>query len=210
MLFMSEQASQQEGNKKDWDRIIAQAAHTNPICTNWLQQLSLYVRKGPSSGEILSDLNKSSKVFKASDHGVKVIGEEFFTKLNTMSWGRFETFPLVENAFLKAQLAGDSVTDNVCRTIPPSALTYAKSEKMRQAVRAAERLMADVRAIVQHLASEPECIFQHVCMLDVRLALLITNRQNEFGMHFKDVDEIAQERMHASCARTCAYTHTRM
>ena len=192
-MFMSQEAEAQEGDRKDWDRIIEQAAQTNPICKNWLQQLSLYVRRCPTSGEILQDLNTSSQIFKASHHGVKVIGEEFFIKLNSLSWGKFEKFPLVENSFLKAQLAGDNVTDNICKTIPSGALNYAKSEKMRPVVKASEKLMSDARDLVSKLGVDPDVSLPHVCMLDVRLALLVAGKQGAFGKTLATVEEVAQD-----------------
>ena len=88
-----------------------------------------FCSQGASSGELLQDLNRSFKVFPASEEGNRMLGSEFFTKLNCLSWGRSEKFLFMENAFIKANLAGSKTVDNICKTIPPSALALAKSDK---------------------------------------------------------------------------------
>ena len=193
MLHMAEMAKASGDEAPDWDEILRDAAHTNPVCGPWLHTLSLFVRRG--AGELLQDLNRSYKVFPASEEGNRMIGSEFFSKLNSLSWGKSEKYPYMENAFIKANLAGDKTVDNICKTIPPSALAPAKSEKKRPMVREAEALMEASRSMVNALGLDPDESFRHICTLDVRLALLVTNRQPSDGEVFKDCDEIGKARL---------------
>ena len=213
MLHMQEMARASGDDDPDWDEILRDAAHTNPVCGPWLQTLSLFVRRG--AGELLQDLNRSFKVFPGSEEGNRMIGSEFFGKLNSLSWGKLETFPYMENAFIKANLAGHKTVDNICKTIPPSALQLAKSEKKRPMVREAEALMEASRSMVDALGLDPDESFRHICTLDVRLALLVTNRQNSDDGVFNDCDEIGKARLFQQTKRcnmrlihTCTSVYT--
>ena len=195
-----------------WEDIIQKAAQTNPVCQGWLQELAIYVRKSPPSGELLEDLNESSKVFAPPEDGQRVIGQEFFQKLIALSWGKADKFYWVENAILKANMAGDKTVDNICKTIPPSALNLAKSDVQRSIVKEADKLMESTREVIKLLGVNVDTCFHHVCMLDVRLAMLICKRpaSEEFGS-YTNVNDIAKASMFAlTTAKSYTYvTHHR-
>ena len=190
------QMQQDANGGEPWDDIVSKAKQTNPVCQAWLGELAMYVRKSPSSGELLEDLSTASKVFAPSDDGQRVIGQEFFSRMIALSWGKAERYCRVENAILKANLAGDKTIDNICKTIPVSSLAAATAQLQRPIVRQAEELMESTRAVIKLLGLNMDAHFHHVCMLDCRLALLICKRpaDKEFG-DFNSVDEIAQASM---------------
>jgi hypothetical protein len=134
------------GKAPDWKAIETQAVFSNPPCASYIDKLATYV-KGQSSA-VMEDLSCFSKAFAHSEtSGAKKQGSEFFTKLNSLSWGKGVLCPYLLNAAIEANLVAppNKVVDGVCRLILPSNLAALASKSNLKAALEAEALMVMVR-----------------------------------------------------------------
>ena len=139
------------------------------------------------------EIAKAEKTFEGSTSG-RVIGSEFFMKINSLKWGPSSRYPRVECALIKAQLACKKTVDNICKGLTVNSIHYMLRDGNRSNVAYAERCMHMAREIVQKMDMDDKS-FVHVAKLDVRLALFLCGRQSEFGGgDYRAVHEIAQAR----------------
>ena len=57
------------------------------------------------------------KSFSPKYAGNRMLGSEFFVKLNGLNFGKSESYPLVLASLIKAQFSGDKTIDGICKTI---------------------------------------------------------------------------------------------
>ena len=105
--------------KPDWKAIAEQAAMANPPCSSWISDLCRFVEVGPQNGEILYEIDNALKTFTnvEATGQTLMIGSEFWKKINSIKWGKHnESYPYVVASFIKANYAGDSAVDGMCKT----------------------------------------------------------------------------------------------
>ena len=105
----------------DWRAIAEQAVHANPPCAAWITDLCKYVEMGPQNGEILYEIDNALKTFTNVEvtGQTLVLGSDFWKKINTLKFGKGKldvVYPYVVASFIKANYAGDSVVDGMCKT----------------------------------------------------------------------------------------------
>ena len=103
----------------DWKAIAEQAAQANPPCSSWISDLCKFVEMSPRNGEILYDIDNALKTFTnvEATGQTLMIGSEFWKKINNIKWGKYdESYPYVVAAFIKANYAGDTAVDGMCKT----------------------------------------------------------------------------------------------
>ena len=105
----------------DWKAIAEQAAQANPPCSSWISDLCKFVEMSPQNGEILYDIDNALKTFTNVEvtGQTLVLGSDFWKKINALKFGKGKVdaaYPYVVASFIKANYAGDSIVDGMCKT----------------------------------------------------------------------------------------------
>ena len=95
--------------KVDWDAIAEQVTAGSPPCREWVQDLLAYVKGTDPAGDLLSQLAHCEKTFTPPSCTNRVVGSEFFKKINSLP----ANFHFLKNAFLKVTLTGGVTKDIV-------------------------------------------------------------------------------------------------
>ena len=156
MLGMAAQAKWVD--QPDWKAIQASAAFSNPPCTAWLNELATFVREHGGGGLVLEDLNYFSRAMvsmkgQKSAGSKKMMGSEFWAKVNTLKWSTKVKKPWLVNAVVKANMASPphKVVDGFCKLVEPRHISMLMSKENVKAVDQAESLMTDARAVLDKL-----------------------------------------------------------
>ena len=164
-----------QGSNNDWDAIERSAAFSNPPCKDWLGELCKFVRQHGGDGKLLEDLNLFSRTLgslkdQTAAGSKKMMGSEFWSKLNNVKWAIAERKPWVLIATVKANLASPphKVVDGYCKLIEARHISALMGKENREKVSAAEALMTDARAVVNKLEIPNVRQIQMVGKLDVR------------------------------------------
>ena len=183
----------------NWLQIQEGAKHSMPPCSVYIHVLACYVKKycGGPGGVLLEELSKYQKTFACSDQGPnRVLGSEFFSKINSLSFGVGMNLPYVVTAAIKANLISPSckIVDGICRLLPMSALSLLTKQENRPQVLRAEQLMVDCRELCRVSDVSDEAMTKVVGKLDVRLILHICKKSKEGpeGVEFESIDKIAE------------------
>ena len=212
MLSMHAQALK----NMDWSEIEKAAAFSNPPCKAWLHELSVFVRENGGAGQLLDDLNMFSRALcsmkgQTAAGPKKMMGSEFWTKLNSLKWPLSEKKPWVTISLVKANMASppNKVIDGFCKLVEPRHLQQVMGKDNKALVASAEALMTDARAAVAALGLTSVQHTSLIGKLDVRCAwhIMKLGKAGE-GRHFGSLTEVAQVRPseHVSvCMYSCDY-----
>ena len=204
MLSMLQQA---QVPNPDWQAIETAAKFPNPPCKKWIPALAEYVRQHGGAG-LLEDINLFSRTIggnkdQAAAGSKKMLGSEFWSKLNAVNWGGGKKMPYTMASTIKANLASPphKVVDGFCKLVESRHIGTLSVSGNRKMVEQAEALMTDMRAVVAHLSMSPSQRARVLGKLDVRCVchVLKLGKVAE-GVEFKSIDDIAQARC------MCAYS----
>ena len=198
MLSMAGQAQLQQ--QPDWSGIVKAAAFSNPPCKAWLNELVTFVREHAGAGTVLEDLNLFSRALASlkgqKDAGSKkVLGSEFWVKLNTVKWASTKKKPWLLNAVVKANLASPpaKVIDGFCKLVEPRHISMLMSKENLDLVDQAEALMTDARAVLSQLQIARPRYVTVLGKLDARCAWFIMKlgKAGE-GRQFDSISSVGQ------------------
>ena len=184
----------------DWDSIQRSAGFSNPPCKAWLGELCKFVREHGGDKKILEDLNSFSRTLgslkdQKAAGSKKMMGSEFWAKLNSIKFGIGEKRPWVIMAAVKANLASPphKVLDGYCKLVEPKHLSLLTVKDNRTKVIAAEALMTDARAVVQKLGMSDAQQATTVGKLDVRCIwhIMKLGKAGE-GVNYESIPAIGQ------------------
>ena len=203
MMSMFQQA-QAQGSQVNWTEIENAAKFPNPPCKAWVPALALFVREYCGAGELLQDLNMFSRALgglkdQKAAGSKKILGSEFWQKLNSLSWGPGKKMPWVMNGTIKANLASppNKVVDGFCKLVEARHIAQLLHKSNKTLVEEAEALMTDTRAVVKQLGLTSVESRRVVNQMDVRciLHILKLGKVGE-GITFDSISDIAQAPTH--------------
>ena len=171
-----------------------------PVCKSWVKSLSTYVdqNSGGPDGELINELSDYAKAFHGSGDGLqRIIGGEFFDKINSLNWGSGAKFPYVKHALLEAQLASpaDKMQSGHCRLLMPSMSGELVKKDKRTDVLQAEKTMTEARTVCTALKLKTSAGIKFIGLLDVRLVLHLLKKGKDFeSTVFKSQEDILKVR----------------
>ena len=130
----------------DWNEIEKSAPFSNHPCKAWLHELSVFVRENGGAGQLLEDLNMFSRALgsmkgQTAAGSTKMMGSEFWSKLNSMKWPLGEKKPWLMIALVKANIASppNKVVDGFCKLVEPRHLGLVMHKTIRLWLRVQRR-----------------------------------------------------------------------
>ena len=186
----------------NWNEIEAAAVLCLPKCASYVSTLCAYVRA--QAPELLGELNKCHKAFGSS---------EYIAKVASLTWGLAEKHPYVLNAAMATNLASPPhrVTDGFCRLLTASTLNALTVPSNREAMKQADKLMADARALCLALGVQHSDRVKCCGKVDVRVVLHLCKKGKEGeGKVFDDIGQIAQAPLHGVTDAAAAHVHQHM
>ena len=186
----------EDRDRCDWNKVEKAVGDSNPICKPWIKELAYFVRSSHTSGELLYELSDATKTFAGShdEEHATVVGREFFFNLNKLwtAFGKAETYPMVINAVLKAQISGGQVSDGIYRTFKPAQLVGTLTKKdARNNIELAEHFMDDIRVVCRGLNLAKAFIFKAITRADVRIGLFLMGKGISTDIAYKSIGDIA-------------------
>ena len=188
-------AAERAGEPLEWKHYEKAAARSNPACLNWIDKLSTYVQSHGDGvdGELVAEFAEFAKTLETTGPK-RLLGAEFFDKVNKLSFGRGVRFPRVVNATLELQLAGPKVTNgNICNFLTSANLNELVKESNRSAVAKAEELMSEARELVKGLGLQRSKIVKFVGRLDVRACAILTKTSKTLEGKASTMSEVAEQ-----------------
>ena len=195
MLKISDMAAnaKKNGEPATWKLWEKAAANSNPACVMWIDKLSAYVQLHGGDGELIAELAEYAKSLETQGPK-RLLGAEFFSKINNLKFGRGVCFPRVVNATLELQLAGPKVTNgNICNFLTPGAMSELVKESNRGAVQKAEELMSEARKLVTSLGLQRSKVVKSIGRLDVRTAAVLTKTSKALEGKAVTMAEVAEQ-----------------
>ena len=189
-----------QGTDPDWEQIEAAASIGDSPATKYIKILSAYLKCMPH--ELIDELAIHYKSFGQEESAERFMGSEFVTKLAALSFGKFDKFPLLQNAMWKANLiaAGPKLVDGVCKLIPLSALSSLTGAAVRDKVKEAEKIMKLARNLVKQLQLPADTVSMLIGNLDIRVALHMCKLGKYMDKDLKDLTEITKVHLtHSLC-----------
>ncbi len=186
--------------KIDWKPLEEFVCQTMPVCKSWAKSLSTYVdqNSGGPDGELINELSDYAKAFHGSGDGLqRIIGGEFFDRINSLNWGSGAKFPYVKHALLEAQLASpsDKMQSGHCRLLMPSMLSELVKKDKRTDVLQAEKTMTEARTVCTALKLKTSDRIKFIGPLDVRLVSHLLKKGKDFeSTVFKSQEDILKVR----------------
>ena len=203
-MLLQAQARAKAAKDVNWSEIEHAAKFSTPPCKAWIPALAAFLREYCGAGELLHDLNLFSRSLGGLQHqkaagSKKMLGSDFWTKMNSVNWGAGKKMVWVMNALIKTNLASPphKVIDGFCKLITPAHIAQITHKCNRQLVQEAEALMTDTRAVMKQLGLQGMEQRRIVSQMDVRciLHILKLGKVGE-GVVFNSIPEIAQALMY--------------
>ena len=197
-MHLSYTAQVKAGTKNpNWVQIEKAACFSMPPCSSWVNVLAAYVRDHAGDGELLSELNMFIRAFRVKGGSSRILGSEFFSKLNSLNFGTAKRMPYVMNACIKTNLnaPANKIIDGSCKLLLPGHLAQLASPQAEQRalVDSAEAVMTEGRKLAKALNLDDVVATRVLGKLDVRCILLCTKlgKVGE-GKEYASVHDIAE------------------
>ena len=185
------------GVPADSNAYEVRAKASMPPCSNYMKDISSFVKKyagGGEGGELLTELNNFTKAFAfGADGPLRRLGGGCLHKVVSLQWPKNKVYPRVINALLMTNFSSSKTMDGICRLLTPASLSELTGKSIEAKIQKAEDVMGRARDVCERLGLEAHHKTKVLAQLDVRCITHIKKLEREHEtIKFQTLDAISE------------------